>query len=55
MRTATKGKSIGKLPAKSTFMMGGAGEKTPIKGNVIKGKDLRSNPGKNQGKMPKSM
>lgn len=46
---------VGKTPAMGTFTKGGAGEKKPLAGVIHKSKDLRSNPSKNQGKMPSSM
>ena len=54
-RMAKQGGAVGKTPAKGTFVKGGAGEKVPLAGVRNKGKDLRANPGKNQGKMPQSM
>jgi hypothetical protein len=38
-------------PAKGTFTMYGSGAKTPLGGKVTKGGDLRSKPGKNDGKI----
>jgi len=50
-----KGGSIGKTPAKGTFIVGEAGPgKLPLGGKINKG-SLREKPGKNQGTMPKSM
>lgn len=53
-RVAKKGKGAG-TKAMGTFIEGGAGEKKPLMGIIHKGKDLRANPSKNQGKMPSSM
>jgi hypothetical protein len=54
MARAVKG-SLGQTPAKGVFIEGAAGEKKPLAGVIHKGKDLRANPSKNQGKMPSSM
>ena len=43
---------VGKTPAMGTFVKGSAGEKKPLNGKMNKGNDLRSLPGKNDGKMP---
>ncbi len=50
-----RSKSIGVTPARGTFTTGAAGpDKVPLGGKIHKG-NLREKPGKNQGKMPKTI
>ena len=54
-RIAKSSSLQGKTPNKATFVIGSYNEKEAKTGNIITGGDLRGRPGKNAGKMPRSM